>query len=152
MQWTSCNQINSRNYHRNNKNSWNLFQECYLRYLLFRLCIIHPRIKFGIKKVKYIINIGKDIVNGVNNIVGIVRKSLLNFCMIALMTTLYPNLTMTTDNSDCFKAPNNKECHITIIGLLVQKVFIGPLVTTISLFVLLIYISYSAYMIISLVV
>ena len=39
----------------------------------------------------------------VNSLIVIARKSLLNFSLIALLTTLYPGLTFTINNSDCFK-------------------------------------------------
>jgi hypothetical protein len=89
--------------------------------------------------------------------VVIVRKGLLNFSLIGLLTTLYPNLTMTTNNSDCFRNikyvhgvfyengtnPLSGECPVTVIGLLKMKLFEGTSVTAIGLIVLLLYIVYA---------
>lgn len=107
--------------------------------------------------------IGKDIINDVNNIVVIVRKSLLNFSLIGLLTTLYPNLTMTINNTDCFKNIsyksgeyiqddqsyrwNESECPVTIMGLLTMKIFESRSALIVGLMILVLYISYSAYMV-----
>ncbi|KAM3130936.1 hypothetical protein pb186bvf_016959 [Paramecium bursaria] len=100
------------------------------------------------------------LIDNVNNIVVIIRKNILNFSLIALLTTLYPNLTFTINNSDCFKdityhngqwLQNEQQykwddkCPVTLIYLITSKIFDSQITTMIGLAILLIYILLAIY-------
>lgn len=108
------------------------------------------------------------LIDEVTNLTVIIRKNLLNFSLIALLTTLYPNLTFTINNSSCYKeysyeegafvhsergitkeyTGEDRECPITLTYLLASKVFEGHLSKVVGLFIILLYILMSMYIVI----
>ncbi|CAD8136155.1 unnamed protein product [Paramecium octaurelia] len=98
----------------------------------------------------------KELIDNVTNLTVIIRKNLLNFTLIGLLTTLYPNLTFTINNSNCYKeiqyrngqlikmgqviAINDQQsCPITIIYLISLQIFSSPITTSIGLLILIFY-------------
>lgn len=98
-------------------------------------------IEYNILKVNILFIKDKELIDDVTNLTVIIRRNLLNFTLIALLTTLYPNLTFTINNSNCFKEItyhngkllhlskeiniNDNYCPTTITYLITLQVFDG---------------------------
>ncbi|CAD8142945.1 unnamed protein product [Paramecium octaurelia] len=98
----------------------------------------------------------RQLIDNVTNLTVIIRKNLLNFTLIGLLTTLYPNLTFTINNSNCFKEIQYRDgylikmgqvismneqqnCPITLTYLISLQIFESQITTTIGLLILLFY-------------